>query len=326
MIFASMIDAFAQIGASFSLAPFSNILQPLIDETLTEQGKDECRKGTILTPSLLVWLVLALTLRRDLNYHKVLNWMVSGFRWRQHLLPSQSLIVKDGAISHARVKLGVEVLRVLFYKLTASFRPIDPDFHGRISVAFDGSTGTMPDTEHNGEKFGKPSSRLGNAAFPHMRMMALLALSVRLILDVAYAPYVGKGTGERALVIEILERLARTELLFLLDAGLHSFEIVSKISQAEQEFIVKAPRSLKLKPIKTLSDGSYLARLTKKVEDLDAPPPKSGRKRWKKLSLMVRVIRFEIPGFRPVTLITNILDTTITARELALHLPSAMGH
>jgi hypothetical protein len=319
MIFASMIDAFAQIGASFSLAPFCNILQPLIEETLTEQGKDECRQGTILAPSLLVWLVLALTLRRDLNYHKVLNWMVSGFRWQQYLLPSQSLIVKDGAISHARVKLGVEVLRVLFYKLTTSFRPIDPDFHGRISVAFDGSTGTMPDTERNGEKFNKPSSRSGNAAFPHMRMMALMALSVRLILDVAYAPYVGKGTGERALVIEILERLARTGLLFLLDAGLHSFEIVSKISQAGQEFIVKVPRSLKLKPIKTLSDGSYLARLTKKVEDLDAPPTKSGRKRWKKLSLMVRVIRFEIPGFRPVTLITNILDTTITARELALH-------
>jgi hypothetical protein len=30
-------------------------------------------------------------------------------------------------------------------------------------------------------------------------------------------------------------------------------------------------------------------------------------------------IRLEIPGFRPFTLITNILDETITARELALH-------
>jgi hypothetical protein len=95
MIFATMVDAFAQIGVSFSFAPFSDILQPLIDETLTEQGKDEYRKSTILTPGLLVWLVLALTLRRDLNYHKVLNWMVSGFRWLQSLLPPQSLIVKD---------------------------------------------------------------------------------------------------------------------------------------------------------------------------------------------------------------------------------------
>ena len=37
---------------------------PLIDETLVEQGKEKYRKGTILIPTLLVWLVLALTLRR----------------------------------------------------------------------------------------------------------------------------------------------------------------------------------------------------------------------------------------------------------------------
>ena len=35
--------------------------------------------------------------------------------------------------------------------------------------------------------------------------------------------------------------------------------------------------------------------------------------------LDVRVIRFQIPGFRPVTLVTNILDLGIPAREIALH-------
>jgi hypothetical protein len=68
-----------------------------------------------------------------------------------------------------------------------------------------------------------------------------------------------------------------------------------------------------------LADGSFLAQLTHKVEDPDAPPTKSGRKRWKKVHLTVRAIRIEIPGFRPFTLITNILDETITALELALH-------
>jgi len=319
MIFTTMADAFAQIGASFSFAPFSNIFQPLVEETLTEQGKDQYRKGTILTPKLLVWLVLVLTLRRDLNYHNALNWMVSGFRWLWSLLPSQSVIVRDGAISHARVKLGFEVFRALFYKLTASFWPIAPDFHGRVSVAFDGSTGTMPDTECNVDEFNKPSSRSGNAAFPQLRMMALMVLSVRLLLAIGYAPYAGKGTGERSLMMQMLGRIARKGLLFLLDAGLYSFEIMWEIDQADQAFIVKAPRTVKPKHIKTLPDGSYLAQLAKKVEDLNAPPTKSGRKRWKRVSLTVRVIRFEIPGFRPVTLITNIMDTSITAREIALH-------
>jgi hypothetical protein len=316
---ATMSDAFARIGASFSFAPFANTLQPMIGEALIEQGKDGYRKGTILTPKLSVWLVLALTLRRDLNYHKVLDWMIAGFRWIQTLLPPQSHVVQDGAISHARVRVGVGVFRSLFYKLTTSLWAIEPDFHGYVSVAFDGSTGTMPDTERNVNEFHKPKSRSGNAAFPQMRMMTLMALPVRLMLDVAYAPYTGKGTGERSLVREILSRFVCKGLLFLLDAGLYSFDIVWEIDQSDQEFIVKAPRSLKPKPIKTLPDGSCLAQLTKKIEDPDAPPTKNGRKRWKKISMVVRVIRLQIPGFQPVTLVTNILDTSITARELAIH-------
>jgi hypothetical protein len=318
MTFTTVAEAFAQIG-EFSLAPFSRILQPLIKQVLTEQGKAQYRKGTILIPQLLVWLVLALTLRRDLNCQKVLNWLVSGFRWLRTLLPAQSKLVQDGAISHARVRLGVAVFRALFARLTRSFQKLEPDFHNWISVAFDGSTGTMPDSEANVAAFHKPRSGRGTAAFPQLRMMTLLALSVRLILDIAYAPYCGKGTGERALVRELLAKLERSWLLFLLDAGLYAFDILWEIDQKEHKFIVKASKRSKFKPIKSFADGSFLARLTHKIPDLDAPKTKSGRQRWKKVYLQVRVIRLQIPGFRPVTLVTNILDSAITAREITLH-------
>ena len=262
----TVADAFAQIG-DFSLAPFDRILHPLVKQVLTEQGKAKYRKGTILIPQLLVWLVLALTLRRDLNCHKVLNWLVSGFRWMHSLLPAQSKLVQDGAISHARVALGIDVFRVLFVKLTCSFQKLEPDFHDWISVVFDGSTGTMPDTEDNVSEFHKPRSGRGTAAFPQLRMMTLMALSVRLLLDIASAPYCGKGTGERALVREILAKLDRTGLLFLLDAGLYAFDILRDIDQKQHKFIVKAPKSAKFKPIKTFDDGSFLARLTYKIPD-----------------------------------------------------------
>ena len=110
--------------------------------------------------------MLVLTLRRDLNYDQALNWMLSGFRWLADLLPPQAKLVSDGAISHARVKLGVEVFRVLWTKLVASFQPLPADFHGLTSVIFDGSTGTMPDTTANQAAFGRPSARTGVAAFP----------------------------------------------------------------------------------------------------------------------------------------------------------------
>ena len=134
----TMAASFILVGQTFSLAPFDTILQPLINETLTEHGKDRYRKGTRLIPKVLIWLVLVLTLRRDLNYDKALNWMVSGFRWLTDLLPADVKIVGDGAISHARVQLGVGVFRTLFAKLVATFHPLPADFHGRISVIFDG--------------------------------------------------------------------------------------------------------------------------------------------------------------------------------------------
>lgn len=317
--FTGLDDDFKQIGKSFSLAPFAEVLQPIIEEVLVEQGLDKSRKGTLLVPTVLIWLVLSLTIRRDMNYHKVLNWMVSGFRWLAGLLPPTSKIVSDGAVSHARVRMGIEVFRLIFIKLVASFEEIEPDFQGRVSAAFDGSTGTMPDSEANCKEFSKPNSGRGQAAFPQLRLVALLAVSARLILDVAYGAYTGKGTGERALMRQILARQCNQALLFLLDAGLYSIEMIWTIIDGTQEFLVKVPKTVKLKRIKTLPDGSYLALLTGKIIDPDNPKRKNGDNRWKKVEMTVRVIDCVIPGFRPFRLMTNILDADITARELALH-------
>jgi hypothetical protein len=234
-------------------------------------------------------------------------------------VPPKGKLVKDGTISKARVRLGVAVFRELFKKLVTSFKPIKPDFHGLITVVFDGTTGSMPDTAVNEEKFGKPKSGKKKGPFPRLRLMSLLAVSGRLVLDVAYAAYCGKGTGERALMLKILEQLVRTNLLFLQDAGLYAFYIVWEIEQKGQKFIIKLPKGVKPKPIKYLPDGSYLAELKGKIEDPEKPSTKDGRKRWQEVKLMVRVIEIEIPGFRPHRLITNLLDEEITARELALH-------
>lgn len=312
-------SVFADLAEEFSLAPFDTQIQPLIDEVLAEHGKDTYRKGTLLIPRLLIWLVLVLTLRRDLNYDKALNWMVSGFRWLKDLLPPQSKLVSDGAISHARVKMGAAVFRALFVKQTHSLELPPGDFHGRVSAAFDGSTATMPDTEENRAAFGKPSSRRGQAAFPQVRLMALLIVGLRCVWELAWAPYRGKETGERALVMEILERVSCVGLLFLLDAGLFSFDLLWRIQDKHGEFIVKAPRHVKPKLIRRLKDGSWLAEIQGKIIDPGASSTPTGRKHWKTVTLTLRVIHVAIPGFRPFWLMTNLLDPVITAREIALH-------
>ena len=317
--FTTMAEAFEEVGPTFKFGPFSEILQPLIEEVLVEKGLTKFRKGTILVPVLLIWLILALTIRRDLDYHKVLNWMVSGLRWLDGKLPPLSKIVSDGAISHARVKMGVEVFRLLFNKLTTSFKKIPPDFYGRITVAFDGVTATMPDSEDNRNKFNKPNSGRGQAAYPQLRMVSFVAVSVRLILDIAYAPFSGKGTGERALMTEILERMTRKSLLILIDAGLYSLVMLWLIDNKKQEFLVAVPRNVKLKKLQSLGDGSYLSLLIGRIIDPRNPKWDDGRNRWMEVRILVRIVEYTIPGFRPKRLMTNILDTDILARDLVVH-------
>ncbi|MDA3896060.1 MAG: transposase domain-containing protein [Desulfobacteraceae bacterium] len=194
-----------EILRSFQFEPFSKSIQPIIEEVLAEHNKNKDRKGTKLTSMFLVWIVLTLTLRRDLSYPKLVNWLLSGIRWTHIDLPNK--LVECGAISHARVKLGVTIFQDIFFKFVAKFKDSEADFHTWITVMFDGTSLTMPDTESNRTKFGKHKTGRGKGAFPQMRAVALMALSPRVIIDIAYAAIKGKKTGERTLMMQILKKV-----------------------------------------------------------------------------------------------------------------------
>ena len=274
-----------------------------------------------LVPNLVVWLVLGLTIRRELNCYQVLNWLLSGFRWLYELLPPEAQIVSAGAITHARTRMGADVFKKLFKKQVESFDELEPDFHGYVTILHDGTTATMPDSTHNRKEFDKPSSRNGASAFPQMRIMALVVLRTRLVLNLSFAPYTGKGSGERALLNEILPQMTDGRFLHLGDAGLYSFDMVYQIHLTQgQGFLFKIPKTVKPKFIERWADGSYLATISKKVIDPDNPKHDDGkRNRWVTRSLTVRVIDVHTKGFRPYRLITSIDDKSISAMELVKH-------
>lgn len=302
--------------SSIELQPFSEQLKPIIEESLNElQKNDRNRKGTLFTPMFTVFVVLGIAMRHELSYAKVVNWIISAMRWLSLSLPKK--IIKEGTVTKARQYLGVEVFRLIFKKFNQQHCELYPDFHGRSSVIFDGVTATLPDTLSNQNRFGKPSNEKGSAAFPQLRVVALLSLQLRCLLDIAYGPYKGKGTGERALMTQILEKFKEKSLLFLLDAGLHSFELLEYFKNSHQEFLMKLDSTVKVKYIKKLKDGSRIAIIQKKFKH---PKSVSGRhlpQITKKIK--VRIISYQLKGFRTARLITNILDETISAFDLVIH-------
>ncbi len=82
---------------------------------------------------------------------------------------------------------------------------------------------------------------------------------------------------------------------------------------------MKVATSVKLKAIpgSHLPDGSYLSSVKSKI--VESVNPVNGRNKWKEVEIVVRVIEFCIPGFRPVRLIASLLDPDITAKEIVIH-------
>ena len=254
-------------------------------------------------------------MRHDLAYNKVVNWLISAVRWLSTSLPKR--IIAEGTATKARQYLGVSVFRLIFEKLTKKHCELTPDFHGKSTVIFDGVTGTLPDTESNVEEFGKPSNKKGSSAFPKIRVVALMSLALRCILDVAYAPYKGKGTGERALMRQILEKFKDKSFLFLLDAGFYSFEFLGLFKDTQQEFIIRFEGKTKIKKVKKLPDSSYIGQIKKKFKNPNSTPQKHLPQIEREVT--VRVIPYQVKGYLATKLITNIFDETITAIEIVKH-------
>jgi len=108
----------------------------------------------------------------------------------------------------------------------------------RKITSFDGTTASMPDTEDNRDTFKKASNQKALHGFPLMRIMTLMNLRTRMVLDVAEAPYKGKKTGESTLMMEILDRMKFDEVpyLFHFDALFYSFLLVHRLQHSDQFF------------------------------------------------------------------------------------------
>lgn len=231
-----MIAELEQYEQDLNIRSLSEELQPLIKSSLEEEGIGKKRKGSLLQPIFLIWIILSCALRRDLSYSKVLEFLMSSIRWV--FLDWPKKILPEGSVSRARITLGIAVMKRLFTKVVVHFVDVTADFHGMKSVSFDGTTASMPDTKDNCETFKKASNQTDFHGFPLMRIMTLMVLKTRMILDVAEAPYKGKKTGESTLMMEILDRMKfdGVPYLFHFDALFYSFLLVHRLKQSNHFF------------------------------------------------------------------------------------------
>jgi hypothetical protein len=112
-----------------------------------------------------------------------------------------------GGYCKAREKLPEEFLHELTTDTGASIEESLPEhwlWKGRHAKGVDGSTVTMADTQENQEQYPQQSTQKKGVGFPIARLVVVFSLISGCTLDLAVGPYSGKGTGEHALLRQLL--------------------------------------------------------------------------------------------------------------------------
>lgn len=252
--------------------------------------------------------------RRNLPDDVVL-WIIVGMSiFRQHSLVqlTQELgVLGDGgkrlassSITEARARLGARPLRVLFEELSMRWghrAAAEDRWHDLAVYAFDGTTLTVADSDENDAFFGRPASRDGRAGYPKTRLVGLMAVRSRLLVEAAFGPYAGKGTGETTLAAPMWDGLPdRSVLLF--DRGFIDTARMHQLTSGgtSRHFVTRESKTLSWQTVEPIGDHDSLidVRVSEAALQADDTAP---------ATLRLRRIEYQIDGHAPSALFTSLL-------------------
>lgn len=214
-------------------------------------------------------------------------------------------VVSEEAFAKARRVLSPAYWRALLRLLGERFEAV----HGRELrwkkfrlLAMDGTEIKLPCWKRLAEYFGTANNGKGKRA-PQARLVMLQFPLVRIPYRYELAP---KRVGEKTLASRLIEFLRPKDLL-LLDRGFWSYGLFWQIQNRQAFFGIRLFKTAKLKTLRRLGPKDRLVRYT--------PTDRQWRKKGLPESIELRVIDYQIKGFRPSAVVTNVLDPQVTTRE-----------
>lgn len=309
-----MHEFLASISDECSVTVFDALgLKEMITVALDRTQSWEKKRCALRAP-LVLTLVLSIALNRHLSIYDVFKKIVRGLRVRARKRYLSLQAVTEEAVYHARVRLGLEPVKVLF-ELTVDRIDSNYWFHGLRSNAIDGFFLTTPDTQSNEDYFGKPECPNGEAAFPQLKGVALVDTENRCIRALVVGEYY---MPEQSACEKLLEHLGSGDLL-VVDRGLPSFRLFSKCKAADVRFVARISSMWSPQLIKRHRPGDCLVS----IHDLVPAKPEECRQRnqmrkTERMELRMIEYTFRSTG-ETIRLLTDLLDTdAFTAEELAM--------
>jgi hypothetical protein len=289
-------EAVALLRARRINALYRIIPREKVKRILAKSGRH--RAYCPLVPNLfMVFFVLALGLFCTDCYRQVFRWLRP---WKRGRIPGRSTLCEArrrlGLIPF--VKLAEEVVQLLATPRTQGA------FHrGMRLMSLDGFVVDIPDMPVNDRVFGRPAGSRAPGAFPQARIVALCESGTHVMWKWRVKPI---GVAEQTMADSLLRHLSPDMLLMWDCAFLSCLRVAAVIARGAQ-LLIKVRKGLVFKPIRTLADGSCLAKIHPNRHD----------RQHDRNGLVVRVLDYTLdePGRtghgKPHRLITTLLDAEL---------------
>lgn len=148
---------------------------------------------------------------------------------------------RTGAYCRARQRLPGDVVanltRHLGHTLAASM-PAARTWQGRPIKLIDGTTVSMPDTPENQQRFPQPGSQKPGLGFPMARLVTIMDMNSGAVLNAAMGPLKGKGTGEHALLREMLDTFEAGDIV-IADRYYPSYALVAELAARGVDVVMR---------------------------------------------------------------------------------------
>jgi hypothetical protein len=276
----------------------------VIEQALAETGKSG-QRACLLSHQVMLWIVLAMGLLTYLPIRQV-------FKHARRLRPGEKTPSRSN-LCEARQRLGVEPVRRVFELVVHPLAtPETPGafYKGLRLMGIDGTVMDAPDTPANEDRFGRSTGGRGDGAFPQIRKLSLVELGTHVETALVIGGY---HDSEQKLVPQLWDKVPINSLL-LEDRNFFSYNDWKTLDSRDVKLLVRIKSNMILKPIETLSDGSFLAKIY----------PSSYSRDKDRDGIVVRVIKYTLddplrPGHGEThRLLTNLLDPEkFPALELA---------
>lgn len=320
------------------LKPLARFLPPGVITQAAGRAGIAVGRGALHVGNL-VWLALASACHRTKNFTDVLglvlkllqdapDWSHSaladlqrrgqgqarrGPRAKHDPRGSDPTRLSEEAFVQARRKLPWSFWVALLVGLTDTFEQQHGD---RVRwkqfrlLALDGTTLPLDNWPRLAQHFGTARNGRGRAR-TQARLVMLQYPLVRLPYRYELTPL---AEGERTVAGRLLAGL-RPDDLVLMDRGFWSYGAFWQIQDQRAFFAIRSVAQVKFRRRRRLGRGDYLVRWQ----------PRDQKKKWKHLpaALELRYIPYQLPGFRPSGIVTNLLDAQAVSREEWVRLATA---